>query len=484
MKKITLLSTGLIIQGFVFVGNVKAQSSEMLNLLIEKKLITQREVDSINAVTAVKEQEKPKDKTFTIGAELRTRAEYRDGYRNLVPVGDTAVPAFFTNQRSRIVLTYEQKNKFILHTSIQDVRVWGQNDPKSNNATLQLFEAFAEVFISPKFSVKLGRQKIALDNQRLFAENDWRVNANAHDAANFKYYGDKLSSELIFAFNQTSSNNGVVNQPNGEPIFGTTFNPGFTYYKTLGVHYLKYKISDLFTLTTINSADGYQKPNSKEGVYQRFTDGGRLEFEKGKFYATFSGYYQSGTNSTGTNINAWYIQPEIKFTKTDNLIIRLGAEVFSGNNAEKPSASDHNFVPLYGVAHRFNGNMDFFTTFPSDLNNAGLINPYLFFTKNAGKKVQFRSDFHLFYSENNFINKVVYNKKTTTETINNYLGYENDLGVIFNPKPYIKIDLGVSYAVPSASMAIIKKGGESLTIPTWAYLSVTFKPQLFKAIFN
>src|ERR1019366_1622228 len=215
-----------------------------------------------------------------------------------------------------------------------------------------------EVFLhDPKFSVKIGRQKIVLDNGRLFSENDWRVNAQAHDAVNFRYNGDKFSSELIGAFNQTSSNNGLTNQPNGEPLSGTTYNPGFTTYKTLAIHYLKYKISDVFTLTTINSADGYQEPKSKEGTYQRFTDGGRLEFEKGKIYATFSGYYQSGKDASGNLLAAWYIQPEIKFTNPDNLSIRFGAEIFSGNNGQITSTTDHNFVALYGVNHRFNGNM-------------------------------------------------------------------------------------------------------------------------------
>lgn len=470
---------------FITVTSVAQTNDDILNLLIQKGAISQKDADSLRAETAIKEQETPKDKSFTIAAELRTRTEYRNGYRNLIPASDTAVPAFFTTQRTRLSFTYEQKNKFILHTSIQDVRVWGQADPRSNNASLQVFEAYGEVFLpNPKFSIKLGRQKVALDNQRLFAENDWRVNAAAHDAVNLRYTADKLSSELIFAFNQTSSNNGQINQPNGEPIFGTTYNPGFTTYKALGVHYLKYKIGNLFTLTTINTADGYQKPKSREGIYFRYTDGGRLEFEKGKWYATTSGYFQSGKNTAGKNINAWYAQPEVKYNNPDNFSVRLGAEVFSGDNGEKPDASDHNFVALYGVAHRFNGNMDFFTNFPGDFNNAGLLNPYLFFTKNIGKKIQFRSDFHWFYSENTFVNKVKYGTQTIPETIPNYLGFENDLGIVYTPKPYIKMDLGFSYAIVEQSMAIIKKGGNSDYTPTWAYLSVTFKPQLFKTAFK
>jgi len=462
-------------------------NDDVLNLLIQKGAITQADADSLRSEAAIKEQEAPKDKTFTIGAELRTRTEYRNGYRNLIPNGDTAVPAFFTNQRTRLLFTYEQKNRFILHTSFQDIRVWGQADPRSYNATLQLFEGYAEVFIKPTFSIKLGRQKIALDNQRLFAENDWRANANAHDAVNFRYNGDKLSSELIFAYNQTSSRNGAstANQSGGEPIFNTTYNPGFTTYKTLGVHYLKYKISDVFTLTTINAADGYQQAKSREGVYQRFTDGGRLEYEKGGFYATYTGYYQSGKNASGILLDAYYHQAELKYTIPENFSVRLGAEVMSGGNTKYKSTTDHNFVALYGVAHRFNGNMDFFTTFPGDLNGAGLINPYLFFTKNAGKKLVFRSDFHLFYSENNFYTKVVQAGKTVNLIPNQqYLGYENDLGLIYTPKPYIKVDLGFSYAIAEHSMVVIKKSGTADYTPTWAYLSVTFKPQLFKTSFK
>ena len=398
-------------------------------------------------------------------------------------------PAYFTNQRTRISFTYEKRNRFILHTSIQDVGVWGQNDPRSNGANIQLFEGYGQIFLHPKFSIKLGQQTFALDDGRLFAENDWRVNGQVHDGVNFNFSGDRLSSQLFFAENQTSSNNGVVNQPNGEPLFNTTYNPGtgVTNYKALGVHYLKYKITDALTIVTINSADGYQRANSRNGTNFRYTDGGRLTYEKGRFYATYSGYWQSGLDASGNLLDAFYHQAEVKYTIPESFTVRLGAEVMSGGNAKyKDATTDHSFSPLYGVAHRFNGNMDFFTSFPADVNNSGLINPYLFFTKTAGKKLTFRSDFHLFYSENSFYSPVLNKAKKVINLTPNaqYLGYENDLGVIYKPQPYITIDLGFSYAVADPSMAVIKKGGDTNYHPTWAYISVTLKPQLFKTTFK
>jgi len=230
-----------------------------------------------------------------------------------------------------------------------------------------------------------------------------------------------------------------------------------------------------WTVSTLNVADGFQDAKMKEKIYQRFTDGGRIEFEKGKFYVTASGYYQSGKNHTGKNINAWYAQPEVKFTVPQNILIRLGVEVFSGDNGEVKSLSDHNFVPLYGVAHRFNGNMELFISKPKDFGNAGFVNPYLFVIKNISPKVELRGDFHLFYSQNNY----VYNN----EIISKYLGFENDWIFTYRPNTYTKFDIGLAYALPTKSLEIIKKSGKSIHVPTWAFVSLSFKPQLFKSIF-
>jgi hypothetical protein len=421
----------------------------------------------------------PKDKSFKVDLDFRTRAEYRNGFRDLPT--DTGVGAFFVNQRARVGFTYEQINKFKFHTSIQDVRVLGYQDPRSLAGTVQIFEAYAEPFLTPKISIKIGRQKLAFDNQRLFAENDWRVNSGAHDALNFRYNDIRFISELVFAFNQNTERN-----------YGTDFSPvGFSNYKTLGVSYLKYKVSDSWVLSSINAADGYQDIRVKEKIYQRFTVGGRIEYINNGFYATLSGYKQTGLNAKGTKLLAWYIQPELKYARPGNFSVRLGAEVFSGNNGEGITGYDHSFVPLYGVNHRFNGSMEYFTNKPSDLGYAGLVDTYLFLTKNIGKKVEFRVDFHIFESQNNVVYKdKALNGKVLNATADKYLGAENDLLLSYTPNAFTKLDLGFSYAHFSSvveilrSLDVTKKSGNSSLIPTWFYVSVSFKPQLFKTIFN
>lgn len=421
-------------------------------------------IDSLKTATAP-----PKTSgTFTISLDFRPRTEFRHGYRT-IPTKDT-IPSFLTSHRARINFDYKSKILDVA-ASLQDVRVWGQYDPRSTSGTVQIYEFYAEPHITNKFSARIGRQKIMYDNQRLYAENDWRQSGGAHDAFRL-IYNNKInfSTELAFAYNQS------VDNP-----FNTVYKPtGFSNYKSLLVHYLNYKISNKFTLTTINTMDGYQStaPNKSQTVNNRYTVGGRLEYASYDWYLTFSGYYQFGkdSNATPKNLAAYYIQPEIKYTGVKNFTFRLGMEYLSGDDGLNKDDKDHNFVPLYGVAHRFMGNLDFFTTFPSDVNKAGLVNPYLFIWY-AKNKFALRFDHHLFYSQNNFV------PSGQTEPINKYLGYENDWRLNYKPVSYIDIEFGFCWAIVTNSMTTIKKSGSDATKPYWSYVSFRFTPTLGKFSF-
>ena len=327
---------------------------------------------------------------------------------------------------------------------------------------MQVFEGWVEPLITNKFSVRIGRQRLVYDNQRLFAENDWRLSGATHDAINFKLNTSKVVSELALAFNQST-----------ERVYGTYYTTiGFTNYKFLAVNYLRYKPNKYLTLTTLNSTDAYQKIGDAKKMNFRYTLGGRIEVESGGIYSTVSAYYQTGKNTiTGNNLSAWYIQPEIKYSSSRGLTTRLGAEIFSGNDNSASTETDHSFVPLYGVAHRFNGSMDLITRFPVDVGGAGLINPYLFLIKSVTPKFDLRADFHTFHLQNDYY--------LNDEKIDRYLGFENDFLVSYKPNAVTKIDLGFSYMLPTESFATVKKFGNGKYDLTWVYLSLTFKPQLF-----
>jgi len=417
--------------------------------------------------------------SLNISVDMRARTEFRHGYRN-IPVKDTA-PSFFINQRTRLNFDFKAK-RLDFFASIQDARVWGEQDPREGQGTtsgttasptttfpIYLFEAYVEPHFNDHWSVRIGRQRLVYDNQRLFAENDWRLPGNSHDAVRF-IYNNKINfnTELTFAFNQSAEN-----------TFSTTYAPLTKNYKDLLVHYLNYKLSKTFVLTTINTMDGYQSAYNPKTTYQRFTSGGRLEYQTYNWYLTTAAYYQYGKDSSGKKLSAYYIQPEIKYA-SKSLAIRLGMEYLSGQDST--SSKDNNFVPLYGVAHRFMGNLDLFTTFPSDVKNGGLINPYLFFqyTKN---KWTVRFENHLFYSHTGTAFK-------SMPSNNKYLGFENDWRLNFKPTPVIDLEYGFCWASVTNSMIEVKNGIKSSSdldkyskTPYWSYLSIRITPVIGKLTF-
>ncbi|WP_348799988.1 alginate export family protein [Flavobacterium adhaerens] len=444
---------------FSFQQNWGQTNDNLMQLLVEKKIITQREADSLAVTENFTKKVNSENKIFTVGLEFRPRGEYRDGYRQLP--NDTTKAAFFASQRSRLNISYEQP-WFKFHTSIQDIRVWGQYGQASTTGSLNVYEAFVEINPFENFVVKMGRQKVELDNGRLFSAANWSQTGRAHDGLNLIYKNNTIETELLTAFNQSS-----------ERIFETSYSPTtFNNYKLLNLHYLKAKINDDFTITTINSADSFESKTNSQTLYTRGTSGGRLEFKKNNFYLTFAGYYQYGQLQSGADISAYYFQPEIQY-KFKKWTTRLGAEYMSGDNAAHPSTTSKSFVPLYGVAWKFMGNMDYFTTFPKDVLNGGLVNPYLFVYYNANKKLCFRSDFHLFYLQNKVFDKQGNNIKS-------YLGYENDLSLRYKYNSFSTIDFGFSYMFAQKSMEDLK-GGDSNKTPLWSYIMITFNPELFSS---
>jgi hypothetical protein len=394
---------------------------------------------------------------FKIDGEWRPRFEFRDGYRTLP--SDTSHPAAFISQRSRLNLFFK-KDKFSTFLSIQDVRVWGDHEFRDVSGTISTFQAWAELSLTKKISARFGRQTLIYDNERLFAQNNWRQNGGSHDALMFKYRSSATEADLVVAFNQAAEN-----------VFETDYRvlQSKGNYKFLTVQWFSHRFNEKFNLNVLNVSDGFQSNSNPENMYLRVTNGGRIEYTGKTIYATFSGYYQWGKNPDHRMISAYYFQPEIKFSGIKNFDTRLGMEYMSGQ--EIGNSKFNSFVPLYGVAHRFMGYMDYFIRFPEDTKGAGLVNPYWMNTWEVSKKISLKADFHLFYSQKDYLYKGA--------LINKYLGFENDLLFLYKPSKEITAEVGYSWMLAEESMEIIR-GGNKENFPHWLYLMVTVKPELFK----
>ncbi|MGZ8525847.1 MAG: alginate export family protein [Chitinophagaceae bacterium] len=184
---------------------------------------------------------------LTLSGQVRTRTEYRNGLGTLKPKTNDA--AFFTSQRSRLTFNYKT-NRVILQTSVQDVRVWGQDASTISNADgnkLGIHEAWAEIILANKkdssftkqsveyFALKIGRQELLYDDSRLLGNLDWLQQARRHDAAVLKFANKGWQVDAGFAFNQNTD----------------AFNYNGTYYTPVNVP-ATVKDSKGFLVTTPN----------------------------------------------------------------------------------------------------------------------------------------------------------------------------------------------------------------------------------------
>ena len=153
---------------------------------------------------------------ISFSGQLRTRGELRDGYGTLQTTGYK--DAAFISQRTRLTLDY-RSSKLIFHTAIQDVRLWGQDASTTTSADgnkLGLHEAWAEIILSNKkdtsfknspldyFAVKIGRQELVYDDERLLGNLDWTQQGRRHDAIVLKMLQNGWQLDLGAAFNQNS----------------------------------------------------------------------------------------------------------------------------------------------------------------------------------------------------------------------------------------------------------------------------------------
>jgi hypothetical protein len=393
-----------------------------------------------------------------IHLDIRPRAEFRNNF--MLTAADSTMPEIFASQRNRIHLTY-QRRKLKFLASAQEIHLWGKQGKLSTTGSINFYELYLEPSLTKNLSLRIGRQGISLDNGRLFSDAPWSQQGRAHEGVRLLYASSRLAADLITTFTRDYSTH-----------FDAAYSPVAAHtYKLLLVQHAKYTWSKHYTFTLINAAEAFERLDKPSGYYIRVTNGGRVEYLTNKLYLTISGYYQYGENATRKKISAYYLQPETSYT-INKIRLRLGAEISSGENTAFAHTKSRSFVPLYGVAWKFMGNMNFFTRFPSDVNNSGLINPYLFVVFTLTNKLYLRADGNLFYTQY----PLVYPDKSTA---NRYLGFENDLSFNYKISPTVDMQGGFSYLLPTNSMVLLNKVEDAQKIPVWSYFMISFRPQVF-----
>jgi len=372
---------------------------------------------------------------LNISAEYRPRFELRDGYSTLKT--DDSEPAYFINQRTRLNLNHTYNN-ITTRLSIQDYRIWGDSKPKSDDPGVSVYEAWFKMDLNSYWSLTAGRQSFDIDNKRFISKTNWNQVATSHDGLNIDHLNDSFLIKIFTAFNQSKTSN-----------FGTDYSSQISNYKFLNVIWLEKRIGDV-ALANLTITDGYQKE-------------GTSDFQ-------IRGFYQTGKNKIGQDVNAFYTSADYERKIVTNLKSTLGFEYMSGNDlADTLNLNDNAFDNLYGAGHAFNGMMDYFGT-PKTTGNAGLIDAYL----KANTTIK-KWDFSLTYHYFALANKYVYMGENQKKFLANEIDFVSNLKV----NDIINLELGYGMLFASKTLEYIK-GGNSNGIQQFFYTMITVKPVFFK----
>ncbi len=404
---------------------------------------------------------------FQLNGEIRPRLEYRHGYKSLADTSSDA--ALFVGQRTRLTALYT-KDQLKAGISIQDIRTWGsQSQQNMSDGLLSVNEAWLEYNLSKKFSFRAGRQQLVYNDHRIFGNSDWNNQGRSHDLLLIKFIDSTWTAHSGFAFNQNSEQ------------LNTTYYTVSNNYKALQYLWLNKKM-EKFNASILFVNNGIQSPVSNSVIRYNQVTGAHLEYTSEKLWIMSKGYYQSGHDgSSKKNINAFLAGAEFMFKFKSGASLALGYEYLSGQSQTDTNASYkehlHNFTPLYGTGHKFNGYMDYFYA-GSSHGGVGLQDIYLRL-KYEKKKFFIYLEPHYFISSADVLDTEALLASGEYKAKDSKLGAELDLSLGYIPSKTINFKFGYSQMFGTSTLEVLKNGdaGES---NNWAYFMITVKPEFIQ----
>jgi hypothetical protein len=406
---------------------------------------------------------------FTLSAQIRTRSELRDGQGAPLPKG--ADPSLFISQRTRLNGLFNMY-RLKMGLSVQDVRVWGQDVSTINRTTSQenngllLHEAWAEILLSDtankssSFNLKIGRQELIYDDQRLIGNLDWLQQGRRHDAILLKYLYNNFSVHFGAAFNQNrESASGTIYNATPAANYPATTNGGVM-YKSMQFVYAGKKFrqgnasflffGDQFSKYSMEVIEGVNVKTYTPGVWTRFTTGLYYNNAFNKISLSGSAYHQFGKANSGENLKAWM------------LAMFAGYQFGDINTGAGLDYTSKSFDPLYGTPHKFWGLMDYFYA-GSGFGRNSLLDYYAKLKYKMSPRLSLKTDVHHFES-----------------AAKKRFGEEIDLLATFEITKQILLEGGYAHFFNTALLTSpsVKNIQNPKPAANWAYVMINIKPEL------
>lgn len=406
-----------------------------------------------------------KKNDLSIDALLITRGEFRYGGISDEYIGDNGKKhAAFIFERVRINAEYSHKG-LSLRISPQHQAIWGM----SGNGQFGLYEGWVQYRSRHGLFLKVGRQELTYDDQRIIGADNWTMLASSHDVLKLGYEGNRHQVHGILAFNQ-----------NGEKISGGTFyENGSEFYKsmeTLWYHFDGGKVPVGVSLLFMNI--GMQQGDEEDYTTQnQQLWGGYARYKPGPFNIELSYYRQTGHEEHGLEISAWMTAVKTDFAIDSKWKLTAGYEYLSGDtDFNVPTLNFfglarhdvvNGFNPLFGAHHKFYGAMDFFyvQNYYGSF-TPGLQNAYAGFSFTPGPKLGISLKYHYFATA------------AKLEGISKTLGHEIETTLSWNINDVLSMSASYTYMHGSEAMRHLRHASDQSNL-SWAWLSLVAKPRFF-----
>ena len=415
---------------------------------------------------------------LTVGTEIRPRAEVRAGYKDLYSKGQSANE--IATQRTRLNAGFKTEN-VKTYISLQNVSIWGEQAKTSSiartatssdtSSLTSIFEAWGELNLCKNNGLRLGRQSLAIEDERLLTAGGWSQAAQSLDGVLYHFDNDSIAKIRVF---------GSYNNDKDGRLASTMAK---TKMKTFNFIDIKKEFNKNINATLVEILSGTLKPGAVYNTYYKNTMGGYITIKNEELAFSGSGFYQTGKSASGLKASAYLVNAQIKFTKKP-YEVSAGFDILSGNDMKNTDAkyleTDHSFDVLLGTTRPFQGTMELVNTRNSTQLVAGLFNPFLKTKYQITDAWSVGINYFMLNAQNN----ITYTDAShTVVDLNKYLGQEVDGLISYKVNADVSFDFGYCYLRASESLRKLK-APHAFENQNWAWVQLTFKPKLFEGAYK
>jgi len=412
----------------------------------------------VAAPAAEKPPEKPAEEKWydsvKISGMIRLRPEVKENF-----AFDDSQRYNFVGQKAWLTAEKEFKDKTKLVITLQDVRVWGgQNPTITDTGTEQQATDIREAYVQLKnffwtpFDLKVGRQKIALGEEMLVGALEWANVGRSFDGArliwNTSVNDLSIFSTIIQENNSNDLNN--VNSPKNSP--GMYFSG---MYDTLKLHKAFWLDSFVFARNQDGSAHSNQLYTFGARFHNRTEAGNKTASDQLIDYSIDVAY--QGGQKAGQEIQAYAGIAFVGVNFNPGLKMRIGGQgAYASGDTDATDGKYETFDPLYPTPHYQMGFADM--TSLRNLTGAG-IDYTLWFSPELSVKLDYWYAQRTQTSDSWYAISGAANASAALGA-EKALYQEWDVLVNYKPRDFLNFQAGYAYAMRGQAMNQANKSGD------------------------